>query len=186
MGRSRWSRRFVVEQCLPMIVESFNRSGTWKCASETTGTTTWTSSQGLLGKLDYRIHNEGDWLALRILRQDAPLCGGLSLLEESLIPVTTTRPHLGGKRHWFQCPIVRDGKICGRRVGRLYLPPGASVFGCRDCHNLTYWKSQTHDKRKGALARNPLALLATLREDLERFIARSSPCGTGRRSTQTG
>ncbi len=170
MGRPSWSSRFVAEQCLALIVESFTRSGTWKCDSGTTGTSSWTVPQGSLGKVDYTIQNDADGLAIRVPRQDARLCGELRLLEESLIPVTTTRPHLGGKRHWFQCPIVRDGKLCGKRVGRLYLPPGASVFGCRDCHNLTYWKSQTHDKRRDALARNPLALLATLREDLKRVM----------------
>jgi hypothetical protein len=158
MGRPCWSSRLTVEQCLPLTVESFNRSGTWKCPSGTTDNSSWTVSQGSLGKVDYSIQNDADGLAIRIRRQDALLCGELRLLEECLIPVTTTRPHLGGKRHWFRCPILRDGKVCGRRAGRLYLPPGASVFGCRDCHNLTYWKSQTHDKSEDALARNLFAL----------------------------
>ncbi len=170
MGRPSWTTRLTVEDCLPLAVESFRRSGTWKCASGTTGTTTWTSSQGLVGKVDYTIHRDGDAVAIRIHRQDARICGELRLLEESLIAVTTTRPHLGGKRHRFQCPMVREGKTCGRRVGRRYLPPGASVFGCRDCYNLTYWKSQTHDKRRDALAQNPLALLAAFRQDLKRVM----------------
>ena len=162
MGRPCWSSRLTVEQCLALTVGSFRRSGTWECTSGTTGTSSWSVPQGSLGKVYYAIHNDGYGLAIRIPRQDARLCGELRPLEESLIPVTTTRAYLGGKRHWFRCPMVREGKTCGKRVGRLYLPPGASVFGCTDCHNLTYWKSQTHDKRKDALARNSLGLLATL------------------------
>ena len=27
---------------------------------------------------------------------------------------------------------------CGRRAGKLYLPPVAKYFGCRLCHDLTY------------------------------------------------
>jgi len=79
-----------------------------------------------------------------------------------LIEVTTTRPRFGGRRFWFRCPIVRDGVRCRRRTGCLYLPPGQSVFGCRLCYGLTYRSSQTHDKRVGALLRDPLALAAAL------------------------
>jgi hypothetical protein len=46
----------------------------------------------------------------------------------------TSKLASGGVRWWFQCPL----KGCGRRVGKLYLPPGASYYGCRHCHNLTY------------------------------------------------
>jgi hypothetical protein len=79
----------------------------------------------------------------------------LTLLDAQTIPVTTVRPHLGGKRYWFLCG-------CGRRVGRLYLPTGERVFGCRHCYNLTYRSSQEHDPRTGPLVRNPDALIAAL------------------------
>lgn len=44
----------------------------------------------------------------------------------------------GGKRYWFQCGLYTSNVFCGRRVGSLYLPPGASYFGCRHCHNISY------------------------------------------------
>jgi hypothetical protein len=44
---------------------------------------------------------------------------------------------------WFQCPLMVNGSACNRRVGRLYLPPGARFFGCRACHLLSYQSSQT-------------------------------------------
>jgi hypothetical protein len=37
-----------------------------------------------------------------------------------------------GERLWFSCPV------CHQRVGKLYLPPGRTMFLCRHCHNLTY------------------------------------------------
>jgi len=43
-------------------------------------------------------------------------------------------------RHWLKCPT------CQKRMFKLYLPPGAKVFGCRKCHHLTY---------KSSLKRNP-------------------------------
>ena len=55
------------------------------------------------------------------------------------VPLTAT---FIGPRHsprwWFICPATADGVPCGRRVKKLYLPPGAVVFACRTCHDLTY------------------------------------------------
>lgn len=55
-----------------------------------------------------------------------------------LVRLATTTPHFGGIRWWFLCPLVLNGNACSRRVGKLYLPPGANYFGCRHCHQLTY------------------------------------------------
>jgi hypothetical protein len=40
------------------------------------------------------------------------------------------------------CPLRVDGRSCGRRVGKLYLPPAGGYFGCRHCHDLTYTSCQ--------------------------------------------
>jgi hypothetical protein len=54
-----------------------------------------------------------------------------------------TKPHFGGVRWWFACPFSSQGRErCGRRVGKLYLPPGELRFGCRRCYVLTYRSSQ--------------------------------------------
>jgi hypothetical protein len=39
-------------------------------------------------------------------------------------------------------PLIVNGRSCGRRVGKRYLPPGARYFGCRRCHDLTYTSCQ--------------------------------------------
>ena len=39
-------------------------------------------------------------------------------------------------------PDRADGGPFGRRVRKLYLPPGSRRFGCRNCHDLTYTSSQ--------------------------------------------
>jgi hypothetical protein len=38
---------------------------------------------------------------------------------------------------------------CGRRVGKLYLPPGGKYFGCRHCYNLTYTSSNESHEHDG-------------------------------------
>jgi len=54
------------------------------------------------------------------------------------VRLVTTPCHFGGVRWWFLCPLITNGVSCGRRVGTLYCPPGATYYGCRHCYNLTY------------------------------------------------
>ena len=54
------------------------------------------------------------------------------------IALVTTRLHHGGERWWFTCPA----QGCGRRVRKLYLPPGGVYFACRRCYRLTYRSCQ--------------------------------------------
>ncbi|NPU98912.1 MAG: hypothetical protein HPY51_17075 [Candidatus Omnitrophica bacterium] len=64
------------------------------------------------------------------------LLGGCFKKEAYTIYLVATRPHYGGRRWWFECPA------CGRRCFKLYLPPGATVFACRACYDLTYRSAQ--------------------------------------------
>lgn len=68
----------------------------------------------------------------------------LSLKHKSplRIIITHTIPNYGGKRYWFICPG------CKRRVGVLYKPEHGDIFKCRDCYNLIYQSSATHDNRE--------------------------------------
>ncbi|MCI0625457.1 MAG: hypothetical protein L0387_28065 [Acidobacteria bacterium] len=78
-------------------------------------------------------------------------------------PFARSRPNFGGVRWWFRCPLVIKGKPCRRRVGKLYLPYGRSLFGCRHCHQLTYQSVQTHDKRLKIIKQDPFAMREFMR-----------------------
>lgn len=65
-------------------------------------------------------------------------------IEVTSIP-SPLRP--GRCRYYFLCSGL-DGEACGRRVGKLYMPPGEDRFACRNCWNLTYRSSKEHDKRE--------------------------------------
>jgi hypothetical protein len=65
------------------------------------------------------------------------------------VELVTTLCHLGGVRFWFICPLVRDDKPCGRRVGVLY--KAGKYFGCRHCYGLQY-HSQSISYRKSFYA----------------------------------
>lgn len=63
------------------------------------------------------------------------------------VPLTTSALPWGGVRWWFTCALTCDGRYCGRRVGKLYLPPGGRYYGCRHCYSLTY--ESCRDSHKG-------------------------------------
>ena len=101
------------------------------------GTLTWSWADGNQSSIEYTVH----WADGRlVLTLHYFLVDG----QEVRLPIQlqTTAMQFGGSRYWFTCPLSLDGVDCNRRVGKLYLPPGATYFGCRKCHELTYQSCQ--------------------------------------------
>lgn len=173
MGRPRWTSRWTVEECRCLDVEVMHREGVlvsppgtrwWVVFKDTDGGAEATLTLGYTV-----VGNPGGGIALRI--NGKPTDGQAESNFAYLIEISTSRPRLGGRRHWFRCPVTRDGVLCGKRVGRLYLPPEQQIFACRVCYNLTYRSAQTHDKRVDRMVRDPSALLSALGgEDLNQAL----------------
>jgi hypothetical protein len=62
--------------------------------------------------------------------------------------MTSTALHSGGRRWWFICPVM------GTRLGKLYLPAGATHFAGRQAHNLTYNSCQKSGRDIRFFAKN--------------------------------
>ena len=103
------------------------------------------------------------WHVNHIRPQISRMYGSAAIVSSNTIPITTTPCRFGGRRFWFKCPFVCDGQACGRRVGRVYLPRGEKIFGCRICHNLIHRSAREHDARQDRLLRDPKALAAANR-----------------------
>lgn len=56
------------------------------------------------------------------------------------VEITSTPCRFGNRRWWFICP----SPACGRRVAKLYFPPGENQYLCRHCHGLSYEARQKH------------------------------------------
>jgi hypothetical protein len=163
MGRERWTTRLTVEQCRILPVESMQRDGVFRSSAGSSWTHLWKYDVGFIeAAIGFVVVRERGELALKIDPEQAKKYLGLRILGRYEVPITSTKPHLGGTRFWFRCPVMRDGNPCGRRVGRLYLPPEQQVFGCRTCYNLTYRSAQEHDHRKYKLAQNLGAMVAAI------------------------
>jgi hypothetical protein len=77
---------------------------------------------------------------------------GFEQRVEEVVRLQTTQPNFGGVRWWFSCPRMVKGKECGRRVGKLYRPPGGRRFACRRCLDLTYESCQKSHRYDGLFA----------------------------------
>lgn len=67
------------------------------------------------------------------------------------VPLVTTACYFGGKRYWFICPLVVNGKPCEKRVGVLY--KCGKYFGCRHCYNLSYRSRNNRPSEVGFLGK---------------------------------
>ncbi len=70
-----------------------------------------------------------------------------------MIHLESTPCFYGGKRWWFLCPVIKDGKPCRRRVAHLY--SNGKYFVCRHCFNLTYRTCQESNNRIKKLRNHP-------------------------------
>lgn len=71
----------------------------------------------------------GAWLRLHYTMTDSD---GSKLARDYRVWLATTRPHFGGVRWWFVCPLT------GTRAAKLYLPPGADRFASRRAYRMSY------------------------------------------------
>lgn len=137
-GRPFWiSRKTTVERCLYLSVAEFKG-----CINlSVSGDISWVNQQTgeQLSSIYYRLLPETDSEPMLILSYKSD-----SGEVHEPVSFQKTYPYFGGVRWWFTCPV------CKRRVGKLYLPVKARLFGCRRCHNLTY-KSCQESKKKNLL-----------------------------------
>lgn len=93
------------------------------------------------------VGGHGNKRSLRVEIGAASVAGeGFVTVTAQDIEITPTPCFYGGERYWFRCPASVDGVLCEDRVGVLYLPPAATVFECRHCHDLTYESCQQSHK----------------------------------------
>lgn len=122
----------LVEQAVTLNIDQFIRLGALTPGSSTSGQVNWTFGSGQAGFASFAIKllNPDSYLQIDFLIRDRAT--GVRRDVRQKIVLVTTKPHFGGMRWWFVCPINGD------RVGRLHLPSDASVFASRRAHSLTY------------------------------------------------
>ncbi len=163
----RDGKKCVVEDCLSLDANRWMREGQLKAGIRSSGNWTWTRRNGTKSEIGYNLNTANPnaaFVELSYSVAETPVTYSVSL--------TSTVPRFGGHRWWFVCPLVVNGKPCGRRVAKLYLGPGSKYFGCRHCHRLTYTscqESRKFDPLHRIIARNMGADFQAVRKALNRL-----------------
>ncbi len=155
-GSTRWGAhtpKTTVKDCLTLSMgavadcEGFRERVPW--AGEITWTNVRTGEETATIGTVFRPMGDGErWDGRLQLRYTITRPPGSDRDEDKTrmrywIDLETTPCNFGGERWWFRCPLVKNGNPCGRRCFKLYEPPGADYFGCRECYDLTYESAQT-------------------------------------------
>jgi len=140
MGRVFWAKR-TVEESLVFSVYTLNKGLIFSWPTGKSYSMYWSNQWGeITYSSGYKATEEYSGIELDYTVTSSAEAEKVKLL----VPLETTPCNYGGKRYWFICPLYTDGVYCGRRVAKLYLPPGAKYFGCRHCHDLSYNSRQTY------------------------------------------
>jgi hypothetical protein len=138
--------KITVEGCLDIDANLWGREGIIRAGAWQSGVWTWTFGIGG-SSISYEADTRNPERATVRLAYSWRERGSPERHEDYHVRLTTTRPHFGGRRWWFVCPLVIDGRPCNRRAGKLYLPPDGRYFGCRRCYDLTYTSCQQSHNR---------------------------------------
>jgi hypothetical protein len=154
-GSTRWgfeSTAQTVDSALGMptthLREGLNRiaDGT---ASASWGALQWSRRGSVFSTIGYRLtpRASGHRGIVQVrLQYTTTRYNGEKIESDYTVLAIATVPHFGGRRWWWLCPLTKHDRPCMRRVGKLYLPSGASYFGCRHCYGLTYTSCQESHK----------------------------------------
>lgn len=141
----QWSKKATVEDGLTLSAARLTRTGLLGPDRHQVGTVTWantaTGEKAATIGFDPDLWAEHGSARLHYTRDRTDNL-------DYRVQLTSTPLPWGGRhrRWWFACPLVVDGKACGRRCDKLYLPSGGRYFGCRRCHGLTYTSCQESHK----------------------------------------
>jgi hypothetical protein len=166
----RPEKKPVVEDCLSFDINDWQRRGFLREGNTYQGTTRWTYANGQSFAVSYQVDAREPGSSFVLFSyQWVWSSTGNSDSASYRVRLTTSELHRGGRRWWFICPLIVNDVPCGRRVGKLYLPPSARYFGCRTCHGLAYTSSQESGKHR-CLFRSLAAHLGWDEADVRRVM----------------
>jgi hypothetical protein len=144
MGRWPYSDRRTVEECKSITTKFLNKHHHFD-GGISWGGVSWRRNGEKTGSIGFVVSTvEGDeYIRFQYTQTDRSTDEKTEFDYKAWL--TWTPCYFGGRRWWFICPLVVNGRVCGRRVGSLHLGSG-KYFGCRHCYNLTYESSKESHK----------------------------------------
>ena len=133
-GSGNWYRSYskdTVDGLKSLDISRLNRHGQLRPGGWFT--VSWTRRGEPCGSISFR--SETNRIVLNYKHQSPYRSDDWESIEE-YVNLTWTPCNFGGHRPWFTCPGIIGGRVCGRRVGKLYV--AGQYFLCRHCYNLAY------------------------------------------------
>jgi hypothetical protein len=131
ISKARKATDFI-ESALTLNSDQLVKAARLGAGSQTSGRLSWNLRAGRVASVNFeaQLGTEDGWMQLDFFVLERST--GARRAVTQTISLAATRPHFGGTRWWFVCPVT------GERVGRLHLPPGADHFASRQAHRLIY------------------------------------------------
>lgn len=138
-GRWNWhSKKTVVEDCLALSISEvvghalprmvFEKRINWA------GSISWrrVRTGEVVSSVGYQLLFDDDGTRL-VLDYKSTYRDGTQQFWNYPVSLVTTPCNYGGLRWWFECPG------CGRRAGKLFIPPQSGQFACRRWGSSSIW-----------------------------------------------
>jgi hypothetical protein len=163
-GSGRWgwhTKKTTVDECYELPISEFRKP--LEFGHGYSGSLWWSRGETRTATIGFRVEQLRGVLVVRLIYTTTDRVTGEKRDSDYPVVLRRTRPHFGGVRWWWTCPLTVSGAPCRRRAAKLYLPPSGWYFGCRQCYNLTYRSTQEYDKRVAWYRKHPEAMTAALR-----------------------
>jgi hypothetical protein len=168
-GRGVWNKKNRVDEVRSIDILSLQREKVFSRGPGMTWTSSWSTNGEVIASISYRVEaGEDGPSGLRFMYTITDNDTGVKKDYNYLIPIVSTSCNYGGKRWWYICPLIVNGRSCHRRCRVVYMPPGSEYFGCRDCHQLTYESRQRHREKFYEGFEKPYKAVEAAREELDR------------------
>ena len=138
-------KKIAVEDCLVLDINTMLRSKLIQYKSPWNTTIYWRNGSAVDVSREFPDGCQSTGLLrLNFTAMNEPI--------EHIVLIDMIYTKTGRRLWWFLCPIQSFGNDpCLRKAKKLYLPPGAKYFGCRDCYSLSYRSRQCWATRKKSI-----------------------------------
>ena len=137
MGRYSYANTPTVEESLDLSISWLKRHG--YLVGYKSGGMLW-KQYGKESSVSFKVDTENMYIQFQYNSNGEPL--------DYKAWLSCSQPNFGGKRYYFNCPIVG----CSKRVSVLYLV--GKYFGCRKCHKIQYRSSRKSGTRYSKLKKS--------------------------------
>jgi len=144
-GRAVWNRKNRVDEARSIDIIDLQKENVFSKGPGMIWASSWSRNGKVVASISYRVEGgENGPSGLRLMYTITDNNSGEKNDYDYTIPVVSTPCNYGGKRWWYICPLIVNGRSCRRRCRIVYMPTGSEYFGCRECHQLTYESRQRH------------------------------------------